>query len=114
MHFYKLDYALEKFFTTEPREERQLLKKYTGKQVSEDEASWLWDRIADHKWHLSERLNRDVGFHVAAVDYVENFYEPAAVKGVRDYVMELWEDFSKVVVKALKNYFEAKGRTISL
>jgi hypothetical protein len=114
MHFYKLDYALEKFFTTEPRQERQLLKKYTGKQVSEDEASWLWDRIADHKWYLSERLKRDVGFHVAAVDYVENFYEPALAKSVKDYAIEIWKSLSGVATKILKNYFEAKSRTMSV
>jgi len=114
MHFYKLDYALEKFFTTEPRQERHLIKKYTGKQVNENEARWLWERIADHKWYLSERLKRDVGFRVAAVDYLENFYEPAPVIRVRDYAVEAWDAFSTVAVEALKGYFEAKGRTISL
>ena len=31
-----------------------------------------WDAIQDHKWFLSERLGRDVGSKVAALDYFEN------------------------------------------
>ena len=31
-----------------------------------------WPEIAEHKWFLSERLGRDVGTQVAALDYSEN------------------------------------------
>lgn len=41
-----------------------------------DEAKKIWKKIEDHKWYLSERLGRDVGNRVAAVDYLENFYQP--------------------------------------
>jgi hypothetical protein len=36
------------------------------------EARALWPRILEHKWFLSERLGRDVGLRVAAIDYLEN------------------------------------------
>jgi hypothetical protein len=32
------------------------------------------DAIETHKWILSERLGRDVGLHVAAIDYFENVH----------------------------------------
>lgn len=32
------------------------------------------EAINRHKWFLSERLGRDVGFHVAAADYFENIH----------------------------------------
>jgi transitional endoplasmic reticulum ATPase len=37
-----------------------------------DIATDLWDKIMRHKWSLSEKLNRDVGFKIACADFLEN------------------------------------------
>ena len=113
MFFYKLDYALGKIFTTEPRQERLLIKKYTGARLSEREAILLWERIADHKWYLSERLNRDVGFHVAAVDYVENYYAPERLSSRASRLTDTVSELAPRLSKGLRSYFEAKGSAIT-
>ena len=46
----------------------------TGINLSLKEALKTLGYIKDHKWYLSERLGRDVGTYVAAVDYFENIY----------------------------------------
>lgn len=76
MIFYKLDYTIEKIFSQQPCLEQKYLFEITGKEFSKEEAKHLWERVVDHKWYVSERLKRDVGLKVAAVDYLENFYEP--------------------------------------
>ena len=76
MVFYKLDYTIEKVLENSPTPEQAFLKKYLTADLSKREAKYLWERIADHKWYISERLKRDIGFRAAAVDYIENFYEP--------------------------------------
>lgn len=53
-----------------------LLRKLAGVKLTESEASAVWQRVLEHKWHLGERLGRDVGLRVAAVDYFENI-QPA-------------------------------------
>jgi hypothetical protein len=69
--FYFFNQVLTENLTTE----QNLLKKLTGEDFSKREAEYLWMRISDHKWYISERLGRDVGLTVAAVDYLENIYE---------------------------------------
>lgn len=68
---FRLDYVIEKTLAGETGESR-VLKQLTGVKISEDEARMLWPRILDHKWYVSERLGRDVGLRVAAIDYFEN------------------------------------------
>ncbi len=77
MIFYKLDYAIEKVLKNVPTPEQSFLKKYLNADFPQREAKYLWERIVNHKWYVSERLKRDIGFRVAAIDYVENFYEPS-------------------------------------
>ncbi len=48
------------------------LRKLTGVRLSEAEARAAWPQVLEHKWYLGERLGRDVGLRVAAVDYFEN------------------------------------------
>jgi len=48
------------------------IDEYSGHKVDPDTASELWEKILQHKWFLSERLGRDVGFKVACVDFIEN------------------------------------------
>lgn len=113
MLFYKIDYAIGKIFTTEPRQERILLRKFTGIKLSEREAIRLWDLIVDHKWYLSEQLGRDVGIHTAAVDYVDNFYQRAPARSWRAGIAAAWTRTIAFVRLLVREYFEAKGRAIS-
>ncbi len=76
MIFYKLDYAIEKTLEQQPSLEQKFLLEFTGKKFNAKEAKNLWERVIDHKWYVSERLKRDIGLKVAAIDYLENFYEP--------------------------------------
>ena len=55
-------------------DEQAFLKELTGRKFTSEEAEFLWMRISDHKWFISENLGRDVGFKVAAVDFFENIY----------------------------------------
>lgn len=76
MTVYKLDYTIEKVLQSNPTREQKILRELVGKDYEKEEAKVLWAKIQDHKWYVGECLNRDVGMRVAAVDYVENFYEP--------------------------------------
>ena len=55
---------------------RRVVKKLAGVVLSESQAQAAWPRILEHKWYLGERLGRDVGLRVAAVDYFENIEPP--------------------------------------
>jgi hypothetical protein len=55
---------------------RRAVRRLAGVSLSEAEARAAWPRILDHKWYMSERLGRDVGLRVAAVDYFENVAPP--------------------------------------
>ncbi len=59
--------------------------------------------IADHKWFLSERLGRDVGFTVAALDYRLNVQQQAAVAPSTPGPLEIW------LLTALERLGEAHG-----
>lgn len=111
---YRHELAFERLVKTGPSIERTMLRIYTGDEISELEAKRIWQRIADHKWYVSERLSRDIGFHVAAVDYVENFYrtEPSRSPKAKaaSAARRIWTRFNQV----LESYFTAKGDTIAL
>ena len=49
-----------------------MLRALTGVTLGVTDARAIWPKILDHKWFLSERLGRDVGLRVAAMDYLEN------------------------------------------
>jgi hypothetical protein len=55
---------------------RRSLRRLAGVELSASEASAAWPNVLEHKWYLGERLGRDVGLRVAAVDYFENI-QPA-------------------------------------
>lgn len=55
---YRIDYTIEK-----------VLENNNSQQFTEN--SYV-KTIKDHKWYLSERLGRDVGTIVAALDYFLN------------------------------------------
>jgi hypothetical protein len=83
MNFYKLDYVIEETLKNDLSREQQILSEYVGAIFPKEEAVIIWEKVLDHKWYISERLSRDVGLRVAAVDFVENFYEPTVNKQKR-------------------------------
>jgi transitional endoplasmic reticulum ATPase len=44
----------------------------SGARFEPDIANDLWAKILQHKWLLSEKLGRDVGFRTACIDFLEN------------------------------------------
>lgn len=105
MNLFKLEFVDEKYLREEPAE-HDLLRVYTGRNISTLEADRLLQRVTDHKWFVSESLRRDVGFHVAAIDYVENFYEPQrdALRMGFD-----WRGAASRVGDVFRKYFELRG-----
>jgi hypothetical protein len=77
MIYYTLDYVIEKTLKQNLTAEQMFLKKFTGGRLTNDDARRLFERIEDHKWYVSERLGRDVGLKVAAIDYLENIHDAA-------------------------------------
>lgn len=87
-----------------------LVEALTGNVLPRREAKVVLERIADHKWYLSEQLGRDVGMRVAAIDLVENFYEPVPASPMSiklKYLTGKLSNFAKL-------YFTSKGNTLPL
>lgn len=80
---FKLEYVIEQILaqTTSPQ---RALKKLAKVKLSKHEAEDIFPHVIEHKWFLSERLGRDVGLRVAAVDYFENIEPTASVRMNRD------------------------------
>ena len=64
----------------------------SGVKFEPDIAQDLWGKILQHKWLLSEKVGRDVGFRTACIDFLENM-EQAVVEYVtykrRDILKEM-------------------------
>ena len=75
--------AAEGVSAKRPESQKRALRKLAGVKLSASEADVAWPRVLDHKWFLSERLGRDVGLRVAAVDYFENIQPPRRLVSVR-------------------------------
>ena len=73
---FRLDYVIEKTNIEAACEEQQVLKELAGVKLQPAEARAEWPRMLEHKWFMSERLGRDVGLRVAALDYFENVRLP--------------------------------------
>jgi Domain of unknown function (DUF4032) len=112
MVIYQLDYVVDEVLKNMPTQEQLFLKKYLNEDFEKKEAKYLWERIADHKWYVSERLKRDVGFRVAAVDYIENFYEPNSVFGNKNKPSGVWRRIFRPVGSGLRSYFVAKSKIL--
>ncbi|MCU0239635.1 MAG: DUF4032 domain-containing protein, partial [Pyrinomonadaceae bacterium] len=84
MFFYRQDYAIEKVLKSQKSNAQICLEQFSGKHFEKKEAEVLWNRIVDHKWYVSERLQRDIGFKTATVDFFENFYEESKVNKNRN------------------------------
>ena len=73
---FRLDYVIEKTAAGGACEEQKVLKELAGVKLQPAEARAEWPRVLEHKWFVSERLGRDVGLRVAALDYFENVRLP--------------------------------------
>ena len=73
---FRLDYVIEKTNVEGACEEQEVLKELAGVRLKPAEARAEWPRVLEHKWFVSERLGRDIGLHVAALDYFENVRLP--------------------------------------
>jgi hypothetical protein len=113
MVYYKLDYTIEKVLQENLSREQKILRQLAGATVPKAEAKILWERIQDHKWYVSERLKRDVGFRVAAVDYMENFYEPRSFSTSGRKGSSLLEKIFKPLGSNLRSYFVAKSKILT-
>lgn len=55
-----------------PEECTKRILELSGAKFEPDIAADLWPKIMKHKWLLSEKLGRDVGFRIACIDFLEN------------------------------------------
>jgi hypothetical protein len=71
---FRLEHAIERTRAEvrRAREARELRRLAGAVRVTPDEARAKLPEILEHKWYVSERLGRDVGLRVAALDYFEN------------------------------------------
>lgn len=67
-----LEFVIDRLRRPAAGVERRTIRVLTGLRVSEAAARAVWPRILDHKWYMSERMGRDVGIRVAAIDYLEH------------------------------------------
>jgi len=73
---FRLDYVIEKSIGEGACAEQEVLKELAGVKLRPAEARAEWPRVLEHKWFVSERLGRDVGLRVAALDYFANVRLP--------------------------------------
>ncbi|MBF0549724.1 MAG: AAA family ATPase [Deltaproteobacteria bacterium] len=55
-----------------PEECRIKILELSGAEFEPEIAADLWSKIIKHKWLLSEKVGRDVGFRTACIDFLEN------------------------------------------
>lgn len=70
--FFMLDYVIERVTQPQLTDVQRTLNELAGVNLSAPEAREALPHVSEHKWYLSERLGRDVGWRVAAADYFEN------------------------------------------
>ena len=58
--------------TLSPEECTSRIFELSGVKLDLDIASDMWPKILQHKWLLSEKVGRDVGFRTACIDFLEN------------------------------------------
>lgn len=109
---YQLDYVVEEVLKNQPSLEQSNLKKYVGADFTKEEAKYIWERVIDHKWYVGERLKRDIGLRVAAVDYVENFYD-ASMFGKSNHGKGFFNRVMRPISQLTRDYFVAKSKMLS-
>ncbi|MEO6589622.1 MAG: DUF4032 domain-containing protein [Pyrinomonadaceae bacterium] len=113
MFSYQLDYVIETVLKNEPNAEQKTLKKLVDQDFTKEEAAFVWGKVNDHKWYIGERLKRDVGLKVAAIDYVENFYDAGIFRNTKNKPKSFFDRIFKPVSALTRIYFVSKSRTIS-
>ncbi len=109
MIFYPIDYVIEEIKKNEPSLAQINLKRYAGADFAREEATYVWQRVIDHKWYMGERLKRDIGLRVAAIDFIENFYDATTFRQI-NRPKGFFRRFSRPAVsQTLRNYFVAKS-----
>jgi hypothetical protein len=103
MYFYRNDLLIDKILESMLTKEQHFLAEFTGRKFSKTEAKIVWEKVVDHKWYVSERLQRDIGLRVAAVDFIENFYEPTHKS-----------QKTTIFGKMFGTYFTSKGSRIAV
>ncbi len=93
---FKLEYVIDKLVADDQRE-KQTIKKLTGINLRANDAAAVWPRILEHKWFISERLGRDTGLKVAAIDYFENVYRVPATWQRKDLLPPRLRMFSPLM-----------------
>ena len=73
---FKLDYVIDRALSEGACEEQKVIRELAGVRLKPSDARREWPRVLEHKWFVSERLGRDVGLRVAALDYFENVRLP--------------------------------------
>ena len=112
MIFYQLDYVVDEVLKSLPTAEQAFLKEHLNKDYSKKEAAYLWERIVDHKWYIGERLKRDVGYRVAAVDYIDNFYDPGSFFSGRNKKSGVFGKILRPLGSSLRSYFVSKSKVL--
>ena len=105
MSLLTFDFIIKQSPRTKYSDAQIFLQEFTGKSFSYEEAEIVWTQILDHKWNMSERLNRDIGLKIAAIDFVENFYHPIKNTNKANFSNTL-----KTIGKGIRTYFEAKSK----
>lgn len=75
---FRNDYIIEKIISKRASREQVFFQKMFGAKIEKTAAEQFLERILDHKWYVSERLGRDIGLPVAALDFVVNI-EPLPI-----------------------------------
>ena len=96
MIFYPIDFVIERVLENELSREQWKLKQFTGRRFERQQAAFLWERITDHKWYVSERLGRDIGLKVAAIDYLDNIHEERRSGGRRSSLKILGRSIKQI------------------
>lgn len=112
MTSFNSNYAFEEINNNLPIQ-KTLLEIYTDQRIPAHEADELLRKVADHKWYISQQLNRDVGFHVAAIDYVENFYRPQTGRRYEGKFTKTINNAVQAIGSAVKTYLKVKGSQLS-
>ncbi len=113
MIFYPLGHVVEEIQKHEPSKEQIVLRKFTGEHFTKEEAACVWEKVIDHKWYIGERLKRDVGEHVAAIDYIENFYDLDSMRKNKKNPSDAVERIIKSFANLGRAFFISKSRVFN-
>ena len=89
-----------------PEECSKKIFEMSGAKFEPEIAADLWAKIDQHKWLLSEKLFRDVGFRTACIDFLENMEQAVneylsykrqdilSEMGAQTFEREIWDTIS--------------------